>query len=85
MLVITDVRGKKKNGTRYIEDIQENASSKDVQGPRIARDAPMLNHLLFADDGLIFVKDELRQLANLKQLLNCYERLAGQKINFSKS
>lgn len=60
-------------------------AEKLVQGIRIARKAPMLNHLLFADDCLIFVNAELSQLDNLKKLLNDYEKLAGQKINFAKS
>lgn len=58
---------------------------KRVQGIKIARDASMINHLLFADDCLLFVKAELRQLATMKSLFRDYERLAGQKINFSKS
>lgn len=35
----------------------------------MAANLKRLNHLLFADDCLLFVKAELRQLACLKQLL----------------
>lgn len=56
-----------------------------IQGIQIARQAPRLNHLLFADDCLIFIKAELRQLDNLGKLLSLYEKLAGQKVNYSKS
>lgn len=58
-------------------------NAKMVQGIKIAREAHMINHLLFSDDCLFFVKAELRQLAALKKLLGNYERLAGQRINFS--
>lgn len=50
----------------------------------IARDAPMINHLMFADDCLIFIKAELGQLGKLKDLLCDYERLAGQRVNYNK-
>lgn len=58
---------------------------KLVQGLRIARDAPVINHLLFADDCMLFVKAELGQLANLKKVLSDYERFAGQRVNYDKS
>lgn len=45
----------------------------------------LINHLLFADDCLIFVKAELRQLIALKKVLESYERVAGQKNNYDKS
>lgn len=56
-----------------------------LQGIQIARGAPRINHLLFADDCLIFVKAELPQLDILKKVLFKYEQLAGQKVNYAKS
>lgn len=43
-----------------------------------------MNHLLFANDCLIFIKAELQQLSNLKQVLISYEKVGGQKINKSE-
>lgn len=44
-----------------------------------------INHLLFADDCMIFIKPELIQLKELQHLLREYERLAGQRVNQDKS
>lgn len=52
-------------------------AEKKVHDIKISRGALEISHLLFADDCIIFVKAELRQLENLKQLLWSYERLAG--------
>lgn len=43
-----------------------------------------INHLLFADDCLIFIKAELPQLEELRTVMGTYESLAGQQINYSK-
>lgn len=44
-----------------------------------------LNHLLFADDCLIFIKAELQQIRNFMELVYWYEKVAGQKVNVDKS
>lgn len=54
-------------------------------GVKVARGAPRVNHLLFADDCLIFVKAELCRLNYVKDILKQYELLTGQRINYKKS
>lgn len=44
-----------------------------------------MNHLLFADDCLLFIKAELCQLHELKSLLESYERVVGQQVNVEKT
>lgn len=58
---------------------------RKLMGVSVAWGEPRVNHLLFAEDCLFFVKAELRILAYLKDLLKQYEATAGQKINYSKS
>ncbi|XP_026439725.1 uncharacterized protein LOC113338544 [Papaver somniferum] len=42
-------------------------------------------HLLFADDILVFCRGNLHSLQNLKTMLNVYEKVSGQCVNYSKS
>jgi hypothetical protein len=44
-----------------------------------------LTHLQYADDTLILIQYEERQLINLKFLLLCFEEMSGLKINYLKS
>jgi hypothetical protein len=41
--------------------------------------------LQYADDTLLFLKDDLDKAANLKWLIVCFEQLSGMKINNDKS
>lgn len=52
-----------------------------VEGFKICRGAPRVNHLLFADDNVIFCKANLGTDKNIQVLLNNYEKALGQKIN----
>ncbi|XP_031112253.1 uncharacterized protein LOC116016235 [Ipomoea triloba] len=46
---------------------------------------PIITHLAFADDILIFASGSRKSLQNIKATLQEYEQASGQKINFSKS
>lgn len=46
---------------------------------------PIVSHLLFADDSLIFCKTNEPKLVVLKNLLKVYEVASGECINYSKS
>ncbi|KAK8672667.1 hypothetical protein V6N13_111032 [Hibiscus sabdariffa] len=52
---------------------------------RITRGAPLINHLLFADDCLIFGEATISNASQLKVLLDCYGDCSGQLINYEKS
>ncbi|KAL6194667.1 hypothetical protein ACLB2K_035748 [Fragaria x ananassa] len=56
-----------------------------IHGVKAAVDAPIISHLLFADDSLIFGRAEIHEAIRVKQCLLLYESAAGQKINFQKS
>ncbi|CAL9001623.1 unnamed protein product, partial [Prunus brigantina] len=60
-------------------------STKQIHGVAVARGAPTLSHLFFADDSLLFCNAHLSDCYNLKLLLRVYERASGQQINFAKS
>ncbi|CAL2271420.1 unnamed protein product [Prunus armeniaca] len=47
--------------------------------------SPILSHLLFADDTLLFLKANAQNCRNMMNLLNGYCRASGQQINLGKS
>ncbi|CAN0907250.1 hypothetical protein LINGRAHAP2_LOCUS24701 [Linum grandiflorum] len=56
-----------------------------LKGIKIARTAPAVSHLFFADDTFIFLKIDADSISSLKKLFDLYQRVSGQKINFNKS
>lgn len=47
--------------------------------------APVIHHLLFADDSFLFGEATEGECLQFRQVLNIYERASGQKINLEKS
>lgn len=56
-----------------------------LHGSRVCRGAPFILHLLFADDCLFFCRSKPDECVTLRDILNSYELVLGQAINFSKS
>ncbi|XP_019170982.1 PREDICTED: uncharacterized protein LOC109166487 [Ipomoea nil] len=56
-----------------------------IHGCRVARGAPPVSHLFFADDSLLFFKANIQDAAVIKQCLVRYEKLSGQMVNYNKS
>ncbi|KAI5344309.1 hypothetical protein L3X38_012186 [Prunus dulcis] len=54
------------------------------QGLKIGRNGPTISHLFFEDNALLFLKANLVNCQNVKQLLNGYCHASGQLINFDK-
>ncbi|KAF7814696.1 ribonuclease H [Senna tora] len=58
---------------------------KHIQGPKISRQAHPLNHLMYADDLLIFFKANQETCANVDLLLNIFGQASGLLMNKEKS
>ncbi|KAL0444623.1 UNVERIFIED_CONTAM: putative mitochondrial protein [Sesamum latifolium] len=56
-----------------------------IMGVAVARGAPRISHLLFADDSLIFGKATTGEAQCIREILERYERVSGQQINLQKS
>lgn len=56
-----------------------------LQGIKVARASPPLNHLLFADDTMFFCKSDRSTCRQLTCILERYEAASGQCINLLKS
>ncbi|KAA3462930.1 reverse transcriptase [Gossypium australe] len=56
-----------------------------LRGVRVSINGPRINHLFFADDALIFVKNKNCDVVALLNILKDFTNVFGQEINFSKS
>ena len=57
----------------------------EIQGVKVCRNAPVVSHLLFADDSLILMEANKDQAVNLKSLLDRYCANSGQLVSDAKS
>ncbi|XP_024155813.1 uncharacterized protein LOC112163786 [Rosa chinensis] len=65
-----------------IQRIHNNGS---LVGIKICRRAPVLHHLLFADDSFLFAEATPVSCIQIKEVLEVYATASGQLINFGKS
>lgn len=56
-----------------------------LRGVRIARGCPRVNHLLFADDTMLFWNSSTASCLTLIEILQAYENVSGKKVNIAKS
>ena len=52
---------------------------------KVARACPLISHLLFADDSLLFCKAQKEECQTILRILKEYEDVSSQLINFEKS
>ena len=60
-------------------------NKKMLKGIKVARSAPSISHMFFADDSYIFCKANVESAENIIHLLQIFERASGQQINVDKS
>lgn len=56
-----------------------------LQGVKVARNCPPINHLLFADDTMFFCRSNVTSCTTFLSILSRYEQASGQCINKAKS
>jgi hypothetical protein len=65
--------------------LQRAEANRWITGLPITRGGIRINHLLFADDSLLFCKANVFEWGRIQQLLNMYEKASGQKLNRDKT
>jgi hypothetical protein len=57
----------------------------EMEGVRVCPDAPIINHILFADDSMLLFKIDEQSTNQLQSILSLYEDCSGQIIHKDKS
>ncbi|XP_019168052.1 PREDICTED: uncharacterized protein LOC109163801 [Ipomoea nil] len=65
--------------------LQQAQAKGEIHGCRVARGAPSITHLFFADDSLLFFKANAQEAGVIKSCLKKYEKMSGQAVNYHKS
>lgn len=55
-----------------------------VSGCKVCEKAPVISHLLFADESFLFFKANKNESLAIKSILNKYEEMSGQAVNYQK-
>lgn len=66
-------------------DLHQAAVEGFIHGSQVCHMAPTVTHLFFTDDSFLFFRANLLEAATIKSLLNNYELLSSQCMNFQKS
>ena len=59
--------------------------AKEINGFSICKRGPKLTHLFFANDSLLFCKENPQECGNVLKILMEYEEVSSQKINKEKT
>jgi len=65
--------------------IRNSEARGEINGAKICNNAPIVSHLLFADDCFMFFRANNSQAVKMKNILNIYEKASGQTANLQKS
>lgn len=65
--------------------IKQAESRGELTGIKMAKTAPQISHLFFADDSVLFFKANQVELNKVKEIIAVYEAASGQRVNLDKS
>jgi hypothetical protein len=70
-------------GLSYL--LNSRIQSSNLKGIKVAPSAPVVSHLLFADDSLLAFSANAENAQEIHDVMNIYCRASGQQINMDKS
>jgi hypothetical protein len=65
--------------------LKDAMTAGSLEGIQVAQTAPKVNHLLFADDCLLFCKASSVEATSLRSIIEQYCNASGQRVNYDKS
>lgn len=65
--------------------LKKDELSKDIHGAQVVRKAPIISHLFFTDDILLFVRANTEEVDRIMQVLSRYQKAYGKVVNIDKS
>ncbi|KAK2376115.1 hypothetical protein QL285_076941 [Trifolium repens] len=65
--------------------IKKSVANGELHGIQMCRGAPVVSHLLFADDCFLFCRSTIDEANHLMGILKTYEEATGHEINLTKS
>lgn len=60
-------------------------SNKSILGVRLKKRCPMISHLLFANDSLVFLEAKPHFCVNFMELVDCFSKASGLTLNIHTS
>jgi hypothetical protein len=69
----------------FLALLRQAQQENELAGVSFGRGGPMITHLLFADDSIVFLEASQGNMDALKAVLEQYEECSGQKVNLQKS
>ena len=72
-------------GEAFSALLDSRAAQNQLQGITVCEGAPVIHHLLFFDDSMLFGKASVEECVSIQSVLIDYEKASGQKVNYAKS
>lgn len=65
--------------------LKREIQTRNIHDIQVARKAPVISHLFFADDSLVFARANSVEVAHILDVLSIYQQASDQVVNVDKS
>ncbi|KAK3226044.1 hypothetical protein Dsin_005906 [Dipteronia sinensis] len=65
--------------------VNQAVRNKEITGFKCSSTGPIISHLLFADDSLLFAEAAPSNCVSIRRILDFYAKASGQEVNYTKS